>query len=481
LAGGAARPSLEDAPCSTYPHDRIGVTVAVEVDGNGVGVDVAGPADVGEEGIEVGGDLQLLGNLQREELRAFTTLQLHAGGEAVVVVVGVLEVAGVGAVGVAVLAAALAHVAEAVVVGVPAVELAEQDRHAGVGVLTVEEVLDLVDVGVAGAVVAVADDAVVVAVAVEVDGHGVAVDVAGAADVGEVAVEVRRDLVLLRHLQREELLALAGLELTARRQTVVVVVGVLEVAGVGAVGVAVLAAALAHVAEAVVVGVPTVELAEQDRHAGVGVLTVEEVLDLVDVGVAGAVVAVADDAVVVAVAVEVDGHGVAVDVAGAADVGEVAVEVRRDLVLLRHLQREELLVLAALKLHAGAIRTIDPASVDTDNASRDKHLRDPDFFDVAVHKEWKFVSTKVEKGEGATLKVTGDLTLHGVTKPVVLMVEGPSPEMKDPNGKPHVALSATTTIKRQEFGLTWNRAIEGGSVVGDDVKIELEVELFKKR
>lgn len=125
--------------------------------------------------------------------------------------------------------------------------------------------------------------------------------------------------------------------------------------------------------------------------------------------------------------------------------------------------------------------TIDPATVDTGNEKRDAHLKGGDFFDVATHKAWKFVSTKVEKGEGQTLKVTGDLTLHGVTKPVVLMVEGPSPEMKDPNGKPHVALSATTTIKRQEFGLTWNRAIEGGSVVGDDVKIELEVELFKKR
>ena len=125
--------------------------------------------------------------------------------------------------------------------------------------------------------------------------------------------------------------------------------------------------------------------------------------------------------------------------------------------------------------------SIDPATVDTGNEKRDAHLKSADFFDVATHKEWKFVSTKVEKGEGQTLKVTGDLTLHGVTKPVVLVVEGPSPEVKDPGGNPHVAFSATTTIKRADFGLTWNKAIEGGSVVGEDVKIELEIELFKKR
>ena len=123
---------------------------------------------------------------------------------------------------------------------------------------------------------------------------------------------------------------------------------------------------------------------------------------------------------------------------------------------------------------------IDPASVDTDNETRDTHLKSPDFFDVATFKDMKFVSTKVEKADGG-LKVTGNFTLHGVTKPVVLMVEGPSVEVKDPGGNPHVAFSAHTTIKRADFGLTWNKAIEGGSVVGDDVKIELEIELKNKR
>lgn len=123
---------------------------------------------------------------------------------------------------------------------------------------------------------------------------------------------------------------------------------------------------------------------------------------------------------------------------------------------------------------------IDPASVDTDNAQRDKHLKSADFFDVATFKDMKFVSTKVDKS-ATGLKVTGNLTLHGVTKPVVLDVEGPSAEIKDPGGRPHVAFSATTTIKRADFSLTWNKAIEGGSVVGEDVKIELDIELGNKR
>ena len=124
--------------------------------------------------------------------------------------------------------------------------------------------------------------------------------------------------------------------------------------------------------------------------------------------------------------------------------------------------------------------TIDPATIDTDNETRDKHLKSADFFDVATFKDMKFVSTKVEKVADG-LKVTGNLTLHGVTKAVVLEVEGPSVEVKDPGGRPHVAFSAHTTIKRADFGLTWNKVIEGGSVVGDDVKIELELELGNKR
>ena len=124
---------------------------------------------------------------------------------------------------------------------------------------------------------------------------------------------------------------------------------------------------------------------------------------------------------------------------------------------------------------------IDPASIDTDNGKRDEHLRSADFFDVAKWKDMGFKSTKVEPLPDGKLKITGDLTLHGVTKSVVLDAEGPSPELKDPGGNPHIAFSATTTIKRADFGLTWNKAIEGGNVVGDDVKIEIDVELFNKK
>ena len=124
---------------------------------------------------------------------------------------------------------------------------------------------------------------------------------------------------------------------------------------------------------------------------------------------------------------------------------------------------------------------IDPASIDTDNARRDEHLRSADFFDVAKFKELSFKSSKVEKLPDGRLKITGNLTMHGVTKPVVLEAEGPSPELKDPGGNPHIAFSASTTIKRADFGLTWNQAIEGGSVVSEDVRIEIDVELFKKK
>jgi polyisoprenoid-binding protein YceI len=124
---------------------------------------------------------------------------------------------------------------------------------------------------------------------------------------------------------------------------------------------------------------------------------------------------------------------------------------------------------------------IDPASIDTDNAKRDDHLRSPDFFDVAKFKDLTFKSTKIEKLPDGKLKIAGNLTMHGVTKSVVLDAEGPSPELKDPGGNPHIAFSASTTIKRADFGLTWNKAIEGGSVVGEDVRIEIDIELFNKK
>lgn len=124
--------------------------------------------------------------------------------------------------------------------------------------------------------------------------------------------------------------------------------------------------------------------------------------------------------------------------------------------------------------------TIDVNSIDTQNQQRDDHLRSPDFFEVAKYPTMTFKSTKVEKvGEGR-LRVTGDLTIKGVTKSVVLDVEGPAPPVKNRNTFKS-GISATTVINRKDFGLTWNRVLEAGGVaVGDEVKVALEIELNKK-
>ena len=123
---------------------------------------------------------------------------------------------------------------------------------------------------------------------------------------------------------------------------------------------------------------------------------------------------------------------------------------------------------------------IDAASISTNDDQRDAHLRSADFLDVEKFPTITYRSTKIErKGEGEW-KVTGDLTIHGVTRPVVLDVEGPEAESKDPWGNLRTGASARTKIKRSEFGLTWNAALEaGGLLVGDELKIELELSLIK--
>ena len=121
--------------------------------------------------------------------------------------------------------------------------------------------------------------------------------------------------------------------------------------------------------------------------------------------------------------------------------------------------------------------TIDASTIDTRVTNRDNDLRSPNFFDVAKYPTITFKSTKVEKAGDGKLKVTGDLTMHGVTKPVVLDVEGPTSAIKDPGGHTRRGLSASTTINRKDFGLQYNKMIEAGPVVGDDVKIEIEAEL----
>lgn len=126
--------------------------------------------------------------------------------------------------------------------------------------------------------------------------------------------------------------------------------------------------------------------------------------------------------------------------------------------------------------------TIDATTINTREPKRDDHLKSADFFDVAKHPTIEFKSTKVEKaGSDEKLKVHGNLTMRGVTKPVVLDVEFPATEVKDPWGNAKRGATATTTINRKDFGLNWNKALEaGGLLVGDEVKITIDLELNKK-
>jgi polyisoprenoid-binding protein YceI len=126
--------------------------------------------------------------------------------------------------------------------------------------------------------------------------------------------------------------------------------------------------------------------------------------------------------------------------------------------------------------------SIETASINTNVQKRDEHLRSADFFDVAKYPAMTFVSKKVAKAGKDKLKVTGDLTLHGITKEVVLTVDGPSKESKDPWGNIRKGATATTTINRKDFGLTWNKALEtGGVVVGEEVNIIIEIEMIKAK
>jgi polyisoprenoid-binding protein YceI len=124
--------------------------------------------------------------------------------------------------------------------------------------------------------------------------------------------------------------------------------------------------------------------------------------------------------------------------------------------------------------------TIDAASVDTGVEKRNEHLKTNDFFDVAKYPTITFTSKKVAQAGKGKLKVTGDLTIYGVTKEVVLDVTGPSKELKDPWGNSRRGVSATTTINRKDFGLTYNKILDNGvSLIGNKVVINLEMELIK--
>jgi len=120
---------------------------------------------------------------------------------------------------------------------------------------------------------------------------------------------------------------------------------------------------------------------------------------------------------------------------------------------------------------------IDATTINTANEKRDAHLKDPDFFDVAKYPEITFKSTSVKK-KGKAFDLVGDLTMHGVTKPVTINVTEFTPAVKDMQGNPRRGLSGKTSINRKDFGLTWNKALEAGGVaVGDKVEINVELEL----
>jgi polyisoprenoid-binding protein YceI len=125
--------------------------------------------------------------------------------------------------------------------------------------------------------------------------------------------------------------------------------------------------------------------------------------------------------------------------------------------------------------------TIDATTIDTRDAKRDGHLKSPDFLDVAQYPTITFKSTKVEPAGPGKLKVAGNLTIRGVTKPAVLEVDGPSPEFKDPWGNLRSSATARTKINRKDFGVNWSQNLDtGGAVVGDEVDIVIDIEAVKK-
>ena len=123
---------------------------------------------------------------------------------------------------------------------------------------------------------------------------------------------------------------------------------------------------------------------------------------------------------------------------------------------------------------------IDATTINTREPQRDAHLKSADFFDVEKFPTLSFRSTKVSRNGDGELSVAGELTIHGITRPVTFVLEGPSEATKDPWGNTRIGLSATTKINRKDFGLTWNAALEtGGILVGEDVTITLDVQFVK--
>lgn len=125
--------------------------------------------------------------------------------------------------------------------------------------------------------------------------------------------------------------------------------------------------------------------------------------------------------------------------------------------------------------------TITAASINTNKEKRDKHLKSPEFLNVEKYPTITFKSKEVKKGDGEDFIIVGDLTINGVTKQVELDAEYGG-KAQDPMGDERTAFTAETKIDRKDFGITWNKTLDsGGLVVGDDVKIELEVEGIRKK
>jgi polyisoprenoid-binding protein YceI len=129
---------------------------------------------------------------------------------------------------------------------------------------------------------------------------------------------------------------------------------------------------------------------------------------------------------------------------------------------------------------ATAEATIDVTTLNTGQTKRDSDLRGAEFFDIKHYPEMKFKSKSFEVAGPDKLRVTGDLTINAITRPVVLDVDGPTPPIRDTQGREKIGVNGTTKISRKDFGILYNPVMESGGVaVSDEVSIELELELFR--
>jgi len=124
--------------------------------------------------------------------------------------------------------------------------------------------------------------------------------------------------------------------------------------------------------------------------------------------------------------------------------------------------------------------SIDAATIDTRDPQRDTHLKSPDFFDAEKYPQLTFMSSRTIRRSDGEIVVSGPLTIHGVSKEVEFVLEGPTPPVKDPWGNTRIGVSATTKINRTDFGLNFNATLEtGGLLVGEEVTIHLELEFVQ--